>query len=166
MTDLQCLDGYTGQTVDELISLEGTCRIDSLLVALGQALDQKAARVGEENLADEERVILAIEALEREVNNGGFGQFFVNSSREYAPIIVEALIHIDCPRVANITQLALNIVQQTPITREEMECGTWEENEERHEALSECDSQYFQRPENIEECLFAYVKANRRQIEL
>ena len=27
----------------------------------------------------EERYVLAIEALEREVNNGGYGQFFINS---------------------------------------------------------------------------------------
>jgi hypothetical protein len=165
MPDLQWLDAYNGETVDELIALEGKYRIDSLVIAFEQAMDQKAARVGENKLAIEERVILAIEALEREVNNGGYGQFFVNSSREYAPIIVDCLRRIGCPKTAEITQKALKIVQQAPMTDEDIENGTWEENEDRQDALGECDSLYFERPENIEENLFGFIKANRAKIE-
>ncbi len=55
-------------------------------------------------------------ALDREVNHGGYGQFFVNSSREYAPIIVEAPRHIGCPKTAVITQTVLKIVLKTPTT--------------------------------------------------
>ncbi len=36
-------------------------------------MDQKLVRFGEDKLTSEERIILAIEALEREVNNGGYG---------------------------------------------------------------------------------------------
>jgi hypothetical protein len=99
------------------------------------------------------------------VNNGGYGQFFVNSSREYAPIIVDALRRIGCSKTAVITQKALKIVQHAPMTVEEIENGTWEENEKRQEALGECDSLYFERPENIEESVFAFIKANRARIE-
>lgn len=165
MPDLQWLDAYSGETVEELIALEGKYRIDSLVLAFEQAMDQKAARVGDDELTDEEGIILAIEALEREVNNGGYGQFFVNSSREYAPMIVRALRRIGCPKTADITQNALDIVQRIPITDEEIENGTWEENEERQQSLGECDSLYFERPENIEESLFAFIKANRAKIE-
>ena len=31
--------------------------------------------------------------------------------------------------------------------------------------LSDCDSLYFERPENIEESLFAFIKANRAKIK-
>jgi len=164
MPDLQWLDAYSGETVDELLALEEKYRTDSLVLAFEQAMDQKAARVGDDKLTDEERIILAIEALEREVNNGGYGQFFVNSSREYATIIVNALRRIGCPKTAEITQKALKIVQRIPMTREEIENGTWE-NEERQAALSECDQLYFERPESIEESLFAFIKANRSKIE-
>ena len=165
MSDLQWLDGYSGESVDELIALEGTYRTDSLVLAFEQAMDQKAARIGQQKLAAEERVILAIEALEREVNNGGYGQFFVNSSREYSPIVVDALHRIGCPKTAEITQKALRIVQEAPMSDEEIENGTWEDNEERQDALGECDSLYFKGPENIEESLFAFIKANRARIE-
>ena len=118
MPDLRWLEGYNGESVDELIALEGKCRTDSLVLAFEQAMDQKAARIGEDELTAEERIILAIEALEREVNNGGYGQFFLNSSREYAPIIADALRRISCPKTAEITQKALKIVQKTPMTEE------------------------------------------------
>jgi len=165
MPELLWLAGYSGETVDELIAFEGKYRTGSLVLAFEQAMDQKAARVGDAQLTDEERVILAIEALEREVNNGGYGQFFVNSSREYAPIIVNALRVIGCPKTAEITQSALKIVQETPMTDQEIENGTWEQNEERQNALGQCDTLYFERPENIEESLFAFIKANRARIK-
>jgi hypothetical protein len=164
MPDLQWLDRYSGETIDQLLALEGTYRIDSLVLALEQAMDQKAARLGVDKLSDEERILLAIEALEREVNNGGFGQFFVNTCK-FAPIIVNALHRIGCPKTVEITQEALEVVQRIPMTREEIETGTWEENEERQPALSECDSLYFKRPENIEKNLFAFIKANRAMIQ-
>jgi hypothetical protein len=165
MPDLKWLERYSGETVDDLIALERTHRIDSLVLAFEQAMDQKAAREGDLQLTKEERTILAIEALEREVNNGGYGQFFVNSSREYTPIIVESLRRIGCPRTAEITQRAVDIVKQIPITKEERENGTWMDNDDRSDVLCECDNLYFERPENIEESLFAFIKANRSKIK-
>jgi proline dehydrogenase len=164
MPELQWLDGYSGQTVDELIALEGKYRIDSLVLAFEQAIDQKAARDGGEQLSDEELIILAIEAMEREVNNGGWGQFFVNTG-QFAPVIVDALQRIRCPKTAKIAQKALKIVEKAPITEDEIENGTWEDNEKRQDALNACDELYFERPENIEESLFAFIKANRAKIE-
>lgn len=166
MSELRWLDEYSGQSVDELIALSANYRTDSLVLAFEQALEQKAARVGDDKLTAEEQVILAIEALEREVNNGGYGQFFVNPSREYMLIIVDALRRISCPKTAEITQQALNIVQEIPMTDYEIEYGTWEENEDRQNELSECDRMYFEAPENIEESLFAFIKASRAQIKL
>jgi hypothetical protein len=84
-----------------------------LVVAFEQAFDQRAARVGENALTEEERIILAIEALEREVNNGGYSQFFLNSSREYAPVMVRALERIGCLKTAKITQKALDALQSS-----------------------------------------------------
>jgi hypothetical protein len=165
MQELQWLDGYSGQTLDELIRLEGECRIDSLVLAFEQAMVKKATRVGHDKLTHEERVILAVEALEREVNNGGYDQFFVNSSREHAPIIVDALRRIGYPKTAEITQGALRVVLKNPISYEEIKVGTWRDDGKRQNAPDECDNLYFERPENIEECLFAFVKANRATIE-
>jgi hypothetical protein len=60
----------------------------------------------------------------------------------------------------------MKIVEEMPITEEEIENLTWEENETRQEALDVCDSNYYEAPENIEESLFAFIKANRAKIRL
>src|SRR5258708_3662696 len=98
MTNRKWLVGYSGQTIDQLLSLAGTCRIDSIVAAIEAALHQKAARLGAQSFSDVERTVVAIEALEREVNNGGYDQFFFNSSREVVPAIVESLQRIGCIR--------------------------------------------------------------------
>ncbi|MFZ1087617.1 MAG: DUF4375 domain-containing protein, partial [Terracidiphilus sp.] len=108
MADLKWLDRYSGETLEELIAMAGEYRIDSLLLALEEALNQKAEEVGELDLSDEERIILAVVALEREVNNGGFGQFFANASGQYTAIIVDALLAIGCVETANVTSGAIN----------------------------------------------------------
>jgi hypothetical protein len=166
MSKKKWLDDYTGQTVDELIALEGEYRIDSLIVAFEMALHQKWARVDNEGMSEEEFVVLAIEAMQKEINSGGWSQFFGNTSREFTPIMVRALQRIGCPKTAEIAQKAVNILERAPYTEDKIGNFSWDENEERKEALNECDQLYFQRPENIEESLFAFINANRVKIEL
>jgi Domain of unknown function (DUF4375) len=95
----------------------------SLVLAFEQAIDQKAVRDGEGGLSVEERIILAIEALEREVNNGGYHQFFVNSSRGFAPMIVQALVRIGCPRTAEITQRAIDAFHLPSLSAEAIDAA-------------------------------------------
>jgi len=78
MSELKWLNGYEGQTIDELLGLEGEYRTDSLIFAFEQALDLKAKQHGAGALSPEEGVIRTIEVLEREVNNGGYSKFPIN----------------------------------------------------------------------------------------
>ena len=64
MAALKWLKQYSGQTVEELLSLEGEYRIDSLVLAFEQAIEQKVTRRGSEETSVE-RVVRAVEALER-----------------------------------------------------------------------------------------------------
>ena len=104
---LKWLEGYSGESTEQLLSLEGKYRTDSLVLAFEEGINQKAEREGTRSLTIEERIVLAVEALEREVNNGGYDQFFVNSSREFTPIMVGALKRIGCNKTASITQKAI-----------------------------------------------------------
>lgn len=47
--------------------------------------------IKEANLTNEQKIVYSLNKFESEVNNGGLCQFFVNSSRECAPYISEAL---------------------------------------------------------------------------
>ena len=94
------------KSVDDLLVLANGDEIE-FLQSLEMAIQQKSERIGEDDLSEEEIIVLAVEALEREVNNGGYSQFFVNSSREFTPIMVYALVRIGCPETSEITKRAV-----------------------------------------------------------
>lgn len=69
---------YSGETTDELLGYPAQGQRDSLVRAFEEALQRKESRNGERALSTEERTVLAVRALDREVNNGGYHQFFSN----------------------------------------------------------------------------------------
>lgn len=132
---------YTGQTTAELLAARNKFREDSILAAFEEAIQNK----GEDSVSAEERVILIVEALQREVNNGGFEQFFENSSGEYAGELEAALRQIGAARVAD---LAAKAVQATS-----------------PEELQALDQQYFDGMDiDIETGLMRFIEANAERI--
>lgn len=164
MPALKWLDQYGGQTVDQLLAMEAEYRVDSLVIAFEQALDQKAAREGDASLCAEERIVLAIEALEREVNNGGYFQFFQNPSREYASIVVDALSRIGCPQTAAITQTAVDALHLPQLTDDAI-CSVLDDEDVQSE-LDECDDAYYKAGEDIDDLLFAFIRKNKDRFRL
>jgi hypothetical protein len=157
-------EGYDGQTTDGLLALEPDYRIDSIVLAFEQAIAQKAAS---QPISKEERYVLAVEALEREVNNGGYSQFFLNSSHDFVDVIEEALLAIGCSKTAAITRdavAALGISGE--LTGEKVEGVILSENEMIREALDDCDDQYFGNDEPIADWLFAWIKRNRHLVSV
>jgi len=152
--DLPFLEGYSGQSTDELLGLYGRYRTDSLVLAFEQALQGKLSPEGAlAELTDEERVVLAVEALEREVNHGGFDYFFTYVSSELTQILPDALERIACPATAAIVRAAF--------------VGhALQDDEARAEELERCDQRFFANEENIEEALFEFIRKNRGRIEV
>jgi hypothetical protein len=168
---------YAGKTVDELLALTNGDEIE-FIQALEMALQQKSAKAGEDDLSEEEIIVLAIEALEREVNNGGYSQFFVNSSREYTPIIVHALLRIDCPKTVEITKNAIKAAGFEGLASialakalESFSEGFESKNSQNRamdaidKKLDECDQQYYRSGEDIGGKLIKFVKANKNTIQ-
>ena len=155
------LASYSGQTTDELLALEGEYRIDSLVLAFEQAIQGKARR------SREESYVLAVEALEREVNNGGFSQFFGNSSGEFAPLVERALRAIDCPKTADIARDAIAaLAVDGELAGAAVAHAVSEEDEEIRLHLARCDDRYFSNDEPIADRLFAWIKANRATVRV
>ncbi len=164
MANDRWLEGYEGQTTDELLALENDYRIDSIVLAFEQAIAQKAAS---QPISKEERYVLAIEALEREVNNGGYSQFFLNSSHEFVDVIEEALTAIGCPKTAAITEQALaSLGVGGELTEEKAEAVVLADSDVVREALDACDDRYFRNDEPIADRLFAWLKHNRASIRI
>jgi len=164
---LPFLERYSGESTAELLALEGEYRVDSIVQAFETAIGQKSAVNGEGSLSGTELIVLAVESLEREVNNGGFDQFFRNLSAEYAPVVVSALEAIGCNRVARITEQALRSLNlQGMPTTSAVEAAMATDDQARSRTLGECDTRYFALPEDIAGALFAYIKAHHADVTL
>jgi hypothetical protein len=156
------LKRYDGQSLAELLAMETTYRIDSLVGAIEEALSSRS------DLNEAEKVVVSIEALEREVNNDGFVGFFHNSSRRYAPHVVSALYRIGCPKTAAIAQRAIDALALSgPLTVELVEAAIYREDEARNAVLEECDRDYYRGEEEpIADKLFSFIKAQRVSIRI
>ncbi len=159
---LEWLD-YGGQSPAELLAAEGKYRIDSLCCAFEWALQKKTE--GAADLSDEELIVLAVEAIEREVNNGGYHQFFANSSHVYSLIAADALTRIGCPQTAALTRKAVGALRLKTVTPRSVQREIVKTNPERDEVLHECDSAYSSSGEPIADRLFAFIKANAPQFD-
>lgn len=166
MAALKWLERYSGESTDELITLEHEYTLDSIVLAFEQALARKAARSGSDALTTEEQVIVAVEALEREVNNGGYSQFFLNSSNKYAPIIVDALQRIGCQEAARLTKRAFDIVGVPTPHSHSYQDSIAELSPEQVDALGRCDVEYYRVVGDLAYPLFQYIKRERRWIVL
>jgi hypothetical protein len=165
LADLGRVEGYSGQAVDEILSFEGTEGVHSLLFALEQAIQEKVKVSGPLKMTGVERMVLSVMGLSREVNNGGYGQFFRNSSRRFAPVIVDDLVRIGCPEIGDITQQALDALDLPKLSLAEIEAAMARESVQRDRALKRCDIAFYERGE-LSDRLFAYVKAHQAGITI
>lgn len=146
-------------SIEELLNLDNET---DFVLALSEWLGKKC-RYGEEisALSRPERVVYVCQALEAEVNNGGFSQFFFNSSGELANEVVDAFAAIGAVKTAEICKKAVSIYDgEVPADRDERD-ELIEDNEEAEEILEECDSAFFAYEEDLCGLIRAYVLENK-----
>jgi hypothetical protein len=162
------LDGYGGQTTAELIGLADTHRIDSVVLAFEEAIAAKAERHGATTLTTAELVVLAVEAIEREVNNGGFDQLFRNASKEHATNFVSALEAIERPDVAELARQAIAALRlgKRPLTIDAIDRAMEKDSDARDERFEELDDRYQEVAGDLAPAVLAFVKANSAQVLL
>lgn len=106
-----------------------------------------------------QKVFSSIWAVESEVNNGGFLQYFQNYSAETAPFVEEALATIGAPLTADICRRAIASAFPTglPATPQAISSTAEEISDETRAELEELDTEFFRYPHDLTELLFAYV---------
>lgn len=158
------LDEYPDGDLHGLLRLEGEYRIDSLVCMLEQRIDLK------ENRTDEDNLILSICSFDREVNNGGFEQYLVNSSREFAHRLVGDLNRIDLERVSRkvLELYALMGLSDRPgqeSVSDLVDSEGWEESDAM-ERLEEFDDYYFDTIGDCSESLWRWVKNHADAVQI
>lgn len=157
MADDKWFDNKEKLPILELVELDKEYRIDSLISAVEEVI-QKKERTGKK-LCEEEVLVLAIEAMEQEVNNGGFAQFFANDSWIFASSIGDYLQRIRAVETSELAKRAVKVLDVSDLTQKD-EIDAALENGGVLEKLEELDGRYFEASENIERLLFDFIKEN------
>ena len=155
-------DSYGGQSTEELLALEREFRVDSLVLAFEQAIQGKSP----DSISTEESYVLAVEGLEREVNNGGYSQFFGDWSGRVSRVIEAALRAIDCPKTADITRDAIAALRVEALTTEAVAAAALNEDESIQRGLAACDDRYFANDEPIADRLFRWIATNKERVRV
>jgi len=135
---------------------------NAILIALSQS-DRTA--FGRDNLVTQsgpQKVFSSIWALEAEVNNGGFSQYFFNDSRETAGFVVEALRTVGARQTAGLCTQAIDTAFSAglPSDLAVIRSVAAEFSEETEAKLNELDRQFYLYPDDLTELLYAYVAAH------
>lgn len=115
-----------------------------------------------EKLSDEEKVIVYIEELEREVNNGGFSQFFSNSSGDYTEEVIQSLRKIDSVKFLRLVESAKSQFPNSfvPVGRAERQQILEEIENNASETWDRLDSEFYQYEEDIYALMIGYIERN------
>jgi Domain of unknown function (DUF4375) len=165
LTDLGWIAGYEGESVDNILALSDSENAYQVLFVLEQSIEQHGkkqpgSRTGVEN------IIMAVMALMREVNNGGFDQFYRNASKRWAFFVRSALVHIgrtDAAKIAGRAQSALGKFAGAVLFPgigdrfKELDEKMSQHNARRHRTFEECDTA-FQQLTGLPESLLAYAR--------
>jgi len=109
-----------------------------------------------------QRTFFLNQNLEREVNNGGFDQFFVNSSGDFAHETIESLEAIGAAKTADILRQAIDAFpgSRVPKDREEritLVTETVSPNSDRWRGL---DERFFAYEDPLTDLNLAFIRAN------
>ena len=132
---------------------------DHILIELSTSEKSSCGKEEFSNQSIPQKVFSTIWAVESEVNNGGFSQYFLNSSCETVGFVAEALEIVKAPRTAEICRRAIRegFPQGLPSIPGEISQGAAEFSDAVLDRLSALDDEFFEYPHNLTDLLFAYV---------
>jgi hypothetical protein len=112
-----------------------------------------------------QKTFSAIWAVESEVNNGGFSQYFLNSTCDSTPFVVTALETIGAPTTADICKRAIETAFPNGLPRSEdaIRSAAASFTDEILAALEPLDQEFFSYPHNLTDLLFAYVSCHPQE---
>jgi Domain of unknown function (DUF4375) len=104
-----------------------------------------------------------VQNLEREVNNGGFAQYFINSSGDFAHETLIALKLIGAIATANLLQTAINEFpnQSVPKDRDERIDFITNLREKTSDVWEKLDQKFFAYEDDLNTLNIEYVRKNR-----
>ena len=117
------------------------------------------------NLTEAEKTFIYVEMIENEINNGGFDQYFFNSSGDYSLEALEALKKIGALKTIKIIEDAFKIFPVNPIPKNNEKRRYILENIDEQTSIkwNELEDRFYESEENIGGLLLEYVKKNKTE---
>lgn len=118
-----------------------------------------------DNLTPAQKTFYYNQNLEREVNNGGFDQYFLNSSGDFAHETIGALRTIGADHTAEILQCAIDLFpgKRVPRNREERISILEKIRPNASDEWAQLDEMFFAYKDNLNALNFEYVKRNQTE---
>lgn len=110
-------------------------------------------------LTNGERIIYFVGEIEGEINNGGFSQYFFNSSGRNAKEAINALKIINAEYTASLLEQALAIYKNGSTNDSKDD----ELTEEQEEELNELDDKFYEYNDNLSELQVTYIKNHKEE---
>ncbi|ACG73323.1 hypothetical protein AnaeK_2095 [Anaeromyxobacter sp. K] len=147
------------RSLDDIFKLRG----EDFVAALEERTSLRADRVGFDELSPSEAALLDVWALEAEVNNGGFDQYFLNASGDRARGALAGLELIGAEKAAAITRRALAVFgPRGPAPSQEArqkQMDSW--NPEVEATLEALDQEFYAYPDPLAELMERHCRAHR-----
>jgi alpha-amylase/alpha-mannosidase (GH57 family) len=151
--------------IDEILNLPVA---NDIILGAGKIISKKTNNSDDNfsNLTAAEKVFLFIDMLEGQVNNGGFDQFFNNSSGDYTYEALNAYKEIGADKTVEIVSKAIGhfpvlpVPKDTGVRRKIM--GNLDNQVSIH--WGKLDDEFYKYEDDIVGLLVDYLKKNRAQI--
>jgi len=154
-----------GRTVAEVMRHRGKATDQELDANIGFILLDKEERKGLASFTQAERFVYAIEGMQREVNNGGWNQFFFNSSGALAFDLVPALEAMGSKQNLSIARRAVELFGKPASLGEDDRAKhlvkiTKDSEENPWEKL---EDEFYQAPEDLEAMIIEFIARNQAE---
>jgi hypothetical protein len=135
---------------------------ESYLIQLSDQVVPLIWQTPSAEITEAERVFICVWQLEAEVNNGGFAQYYTNSSGDLAADAPAALEAIGAPYTASIVSEANAVFPDGPPRDREARDDAFDSISE--DAFEEFDNRFLAYEEDLSSLLYAYVQTHRSEI--
>jgi len=135
------------------------------LMTINDKVFARLKNVGFDGLRDAEKVFVCVWVLKGQVDNGGFDQFFFNSSGEYSVEAVSAFEKIGATKIAEIIQQANGMFKngQPPKNWEYRQEELSKMPESAEKELGRLTDEFYKCTEDVDKLLYQFVLKHREE---
>lgn len=141
--------------------LEGRIDKDDPVAAVYNTVCEKCKYGNDfEKLNEHEKILFTTQTAEQEINNGGFHQFFYNSSGNSVNNLVDSFEKIGAVKTAEICKKALSVFNgEIPVDRKERQKLLDKLNCD--DLLGDCDNAFYNYEDDLETLNYSYIMKYR-----